>query len=76
MKGEPKLYEDEQGTDSCLINPAINKTLFLGNSLLWGALSVLLALSKQPYNSSTLGRMEKCVSGVSIFSLSSVPWIL
>lgn len=76
MNGEPKLYEDEQGIDSCLINPAINKTLFLGNSLLWGAFSVLLALSKQRYNSSVLGRMEKCVSGVSIPSPSSVPWIL
>lgn len=35
MNGEPKLYENKQGVESCLINPAINKTLFLGNSLLW-----------------------------------------
>jgi hypothetical protein len=41
MNSEPKLYEEAQGIDSCLINPAINKTLFLGYSFLWGALSIL-----------------------------------
>ena len=41
MNSRPKLYEEAQGIDSCLINSAINKTLFLGCSVLLGALSIL-----------------------------------
>lgn len=52
------LYEGTQGIDSCLISLAINKTSFLGDSLIQRALSILQRLSKRPYNASVLERME------------------